>query len=86
VVRARSRAGGARRAYALARVVAEAHERGHVLAADPRRRRHALVVRASREVLARLRAALHADPARVRSSSTPRSAETAGAVLRGGGS
>ena len=44
--------------YALARVVAEAHERGHVLeethGADGTR----LVVRASREVLARLRAAL----------------------------
>jgi GTP-binding protein HflX len=45
--------------YALARVVAEAHERGHVLeethGADGTR----LVVRASPEVLARLRAALH---------------------------
>jgi GTPase len=45
--------------YALARVVAEAHERSHVLeethGADGTR----LVVRASPEVLARLRAALH---------------------------
>ncbi|MGH7337401.1 MAG: GTPase HflX, partial [Myxococcota bacterium] len=44
--------------YALARVVAEAHERGHVLAETHGAEGTRLVVRASHEVLARLRAAL----------------------------
>jgi GTP-binding protein HflX len=44
--------------YALARVVAEAHERGHVLAQSHGADGTRLVVRASREVIARLRAAL----------------------------
>jgi GTP-binding protein HflX len=44
--------------YALARVVAEAHERGHVLEETHGAEGTRLRVRASREVLARLRAAL----------------------------
>jgi GTPase len=44
--------------YALARVVAEAHERGHVLAETHDAEGTRLVVRAPREVLARLRASL----------------------------
>lgn len=44
--------------YALQRVVAEAHARGHVLAETHDALGTRLVVRASREVLARLRAAL----------------------------
>ena len=44
--------------YALGRVVAEAHARGHVLAETHDAFGTRLVVRASREVLARLRAAL----------------------------
>ena len=44
--------------YALARVAAEAHERGHVLAETHDAEGTRLVVRAPREVLARLRAAL----------------------------
>jgi hypothetical protein len=44
--------------YALQRVVAEAHARGHVLAETHDALGTRLRVRASREVLARLRAAL----------------------------
>jgi hypothetical protein len=44
--------------YALQRVVAEAHERGHVLSERHDAEGTHLVVRASTEVLARLRAAL----------------------------
>ena len=44
--------------YALQRVVAEAHEHGHVLAESHDAAGTRLVVRARPEVLARLRAAL----------------------------